>query len=281
MALGLWTEGLSIGYRDRCLATEIALAVPRGGIVCLLGPNGSGKTTLFKTLLGLLPPLAGDVLIDGTALHRLSPLAIARMIAYVPQTQGPIFPYTAQEIVLMGRTAQVGLFSAPSIADHQAVDDAMERMQITQLAGQTFTTLSGGQRQLVLIARALAQETPLIILDEPTASLDFGHQIEVLNCIRELANANLGLIISTHNPDHAFAIADQVVLIDQRGVSPARTAVEQLTAERLSALYGHPIEVFRLPDGRRLCMSAADPSVLNPKDDLARLDNHGHRRADC
>lgn len=259
MAVGIRASGLSIGYRDRPLATDIHVHVPRGQIVCLLGPNGSGKTTLFKTLLGLLPARVGAVDIDGVALHHLSPQEIARRIAYVPQTQGPVFPYTVEEIVLMGRTAQVGLFSAPSAIDREVAADALAQMHIKHLSTQAFTTLSGGQRQLVLIARALAQQTPYVVLDEPTASLDFGNQMKVLEQVRQLADASLGLIISTHNPDHAFAVADQVVLLDETSVSDAKPPAQQLTADRLTALYDYPIEVVTLADGRQLCVSRPRP----------------------
>lgn len=255
MAIGITADQLSIGYPERPLATNINVHVGRGEIVCLLGPNGSGKTTLFKTLLGLLPTRAGHVAIDGIALQALSPQQIAQRIAYVPQTQGPIFPYTVEDIVLMGRTAQVGLFSAPSSMDREIASQALDKMQIRHLQDQVFSTLSGGQRQLTLIARALAQHTPYIVLDEPTASLDFGNQMKVLECVRQLADDALGLIISTHNPDHAFAVADQVILLHEAAITAAKPPAEQLTSERLTALYDHPIEVVTLNDGRQVCVS--------------------------
>lgn len=261
MALGITAHELGIGYRDRVLATHIELHVQRGHIVCLLGPNGCGKTTLFKTLMGLLPARAGTVEIDGAALNHLSPEEIARRIAYVPQTQGPVFPYTVEEIVLMGRTAQVGLFSAPSSSDREIARDALAQMHIEQLSHQTFSTLSGGQRQLVLIARALAQQAPYVVLDEPTASLDFGNQMKVLEQVRQLADASLGLIISTHNPDHAFAVADQVILFGEAGISDAKPPAQQLTGERLTALYDHPIDVVTLADGRQVCVSRPRPDA--------------------
>ena len=263
MAVGIKALQLSIGYRERLLATDIQLHVPRGQIVCLLGPNGCGKTTLFKTLLGLLPARAGSVDIDGLGMHTLSPQAIARRIAYVPQTQGPVFPYTVEEIVLMGRTAQVGLFSAPTLKDREIASDALAKLHIEHLGTQTFPTLSGGQRQLVLIARALAQQTPYVVLDEPTAALDFGNQMKVLEQIRALADAELGLILSTHNPDHAFSVADQVVLMTGHGVTSAQPPAVQLTGERLSALYDHPIEVVTLADERRFCVSRPRPRSLH------------------
>jgi iron complex transport system ATP-binding protein len=153
----------------------VSLAVGPGETLCLLGPNGSGKTTLFRALLGLLPAQGGRVRVGGDDLDRLSRREIANRMAYVPQAHAPPFPFAARDIVLMGRTARMGAFAAPGRADRAATDAAMERLGIGALADADYSRLSGGQRQLVLVARALAQEAPLLVMDEPTASLDFGN----------------------------------------------------------------------------------------------------------
>ena len=180
----LEAQGLGFGYPGKPVGRDVSLALGAGEVLCLLGPNGSGKTTLFKTLLGLLPAQAGEVLIDGRALRRLARVEVATRIAYVPQAHTAHFPYTVRDMVTMGRTAHLGPFARPGARDHAAA----------------LTRVSGGQRQLALIARALAQASTLIVMDEPTASLDFGNQALVLREIRALAAQGYGIVLSTHDP---------------------------------------------------------------------------------
>src|SRR5277367_1260532 len=184
----LTAENLSVGYGDRVVGSGISLAVVPGEVLCLLGPNGSGKTTLFRTLLGLQPPLAGAVSIDGVPLEFLRPADIAQRLAYVPQAHVTEFSYTVLDVVLMGRTARLRSFASPGSEDLRVALNSLDSLGIGNLAGRDYTQISGGQRQLALIARALAQETPFLVMDEPTASLDFGNQAMILERIRELAS---------------------------------------------------------------------------------------------
>jgi len=254
----LAAQGLGFGYRDRRVGSDVTLELAAGEVLCLLGPNGSGKTTLFKTLLGLLPPQSGAVLIDGRDARTLTRDAIARQISYVPQAHGVFFPYTVRETVLMGRTAHLGLFSAPSASDHAATAAAIERMGITHLADAIYTQISGGERQLALIARALAQEARVVIMDEPTANLDFGNQVRVLERIRALAGEGIGVLLSTHDPDHAFLCADRVAMLHQGRLMACGTVSEVMTAEKLQQIYGVAVSVTAvpLPDGktRSVCL---------------------------
>lgn len=172
---GLQARNLAIGYAGRRIADGLNLTLQRGEILCLLGPNGIGKSTLFRTLLGLQPALAGSVQVQGDSLAMLNARHIAQRIAYVPQAQSGSFPFTLFDMVLMGRTAHRGLFAAPSRRDHSIATAALQRLGISALADTIYTRLSGGERQLGLIARALAAEAPLMLLDEPTANLDFGN----------------------------------------------------------------------------------------------------------
>lgn len=207
-------------------------------MLALLGPNGGGKTTLLRTLLGLIPPLAGEVILGGHPLGRLPARERARLVAYVPQTQASAFAFTVGDVVLMGRTAQAGPFSRPAARDRDAAAAAMARLGIAHLAGRPCTEVSGGERQLALIARAVAQDARAVVLDEPTASLDFGNQGRVMREIDALAAGGLGVIFSTHDPNHAARHADRVLLIRDGARLAHGPAREVVTRAALAALYG-------------------------------------------
>jgi len=237
-------SGLAIGYRDREVGRGLDVKLQQGEVLALLGPNGSGKTTLLKTLLGILTPLAGEPTIDGTPIGRFSAAERARRIAYVPQSHTPSFAFTVETIVLMGRTAHGNLFSAPSGADRAVAARALERFGIAALSTRPYTMISGGERQLVLLARALAQEPRFIVLDEPTASLDFGNQGKVLREMRALAASGHGVLFTTHDPNHALRAADRAFLM-RSGARLAEGKVrEVLTRGRLEELYGTPVEAL-------------------------------------
>ena len=245
--------GLAVGYGRRAVLREVTLSVAPGEVLCLLGPNGCGKTTLFKTLLGLLPPLDGAIRLKGDPLALLTRRARARRAAYVPQATTPSFPFSALELVTMGRTARLGPFAQPGRADEAAARAALARLGVEDLAERSTAALSGGQRQLVLIARALAQEAPLLVMDEPTASLDFGNEAQVLDQATRLAADGFGVVLSTHDPDQAFAIADRAALIAEGRVLALGPPAEVLTPAALQRVYGVPVSVARLEDGRLIC----------------------------
>jgi iron complex transport system ATP-binding protein len=233
---------LGIGYRDRVVGRGLDVSLQQGEVLALLGPNGSGKTTLLKTLLGLLPPLAGTALIDERPLASYSPPERARRLAYVPQSHAPTFAFTVETVALMGRAAFGSLFSGPSAADRAIASAALERFGIAHLAARPYTMISGGERQLVLLARALAQEPAFIVLDEPTASLDFGNQGKVLREMRALAGAGHGVLFTTHDPNHALRSADRAFLM-RDGTRLAEGPVRNvLTRTHLEALYGAPVD---------------------------------------
>lgn len=243
----LEARSLGFGYPGHPVGRGVDLTLNPGETVCLLGPNGSGKTTLFRTLLGLIPPQAGRILLDGRDLARWPRAALARRIAYVPQAHAGVFPYTALDVVLMGRTPHLGPFAAPGHRDRGAAHAALHRLGISDLAGADYTRLSGGQRQLVLLARALAQGAAYLVLDEPTASLDFGNQVLVLTELRALRAAGLGVVLSTHAPDHAFACADRVLVLAGGRLVADGPPAEVVTAARLAEVYGVAVDVVRPP----------------------------------
>ena len=253
----LAAQKLAYGYPGRRIGNDVTFELNAGEVLCLLGPNGSGKTTLFKTLLGLLPVQGGEVILDGRDLRTLQRDAIARLVSYVPQAHGAFFPYTVLEVVLMGRTAHLGLFAAPSASDHGAALDAIRRMGIAHLADTTYTRISGGERQLVLIARALAQDAQMVVMDEPTANLDFGNQVRVLERIRALAADGIGVLLSTHDPDHTFLCADRVAMLHNGGLLACGVADDVMTTAQLQQLYGVDVVVTEVALGqgtRRVCL---------------------------
>lgn len=249
-------RALAIGYPGRRVGAGFDVALRAGEVLALLGPNGSGKTTLLKTLLGLIPAQAGEVLLEGVPLARVPLRERALRLAYVPQATQAGFGFLAREVALMGRTAHGGWLSRPGPRDHAVADAALERLGIAALAERPVTQLSGGERQLVLIARALAQEPRAVVLDEPTASLDFGNQGRVLREVRRLAEGGLAVLFTTHDPNQALRWAHQVLMVRDGGPFAQGAPRELLTAERLQALYGAPVEALADPAGRRAFLPA-------------------------
>jgi len=235
---------LTIGYSDRVVGRGLNVALKQGEVLALLGPNGGGKTTLLKTLLGILAPRDGEVAIGGRSLAAIPLRERARLIAYVPQVHVPTFAFTVESVVLMGRTAHGSLFSRPSAHDRAVAMRMLEQFGIASLAPRPYTMISGGERQLVLLARALAQEPQFVVLDEPTASLDFGNQGKVMREIRALAAAGHGVLFTTHDPNHALRAADRAYLL-RAGEQIAEGAVDHvLTRAQLEALYRAPVETL-------------------------------------
>jgi iron complex transport system ATP-binding protein len=253
MAVTLEARALGYGYPGRPVGRGLDLSLGAGEVLCVLGPNGGGKTTLFRTLLGLLPAQAGEILLDGQALAQLPRPVVARRMGYVPQGQAAQFAFTVREAVLMGRTAHVGLFAAPGAADREAAGRAIEAVGIESLAERVLTELSGGERQLAMIARALAQGARLLVLDEPTASLDFGNQVRVLREVRRLAAEGYAVVFSTHDPGQAFLAASRVLLIAHGGARYQGAPQEVITPENLRAVYGVQVRVAEVA-GARVCV---------------------------
>ncbi len=234
-------RALAIGYRDRLVGDNLSVDMNEGEALALLGPNGGGKTTLLKTLLGLLPPRGGTVTLDGKPLSSFTVRERAQVIAYVPQVHTGTFAFPVETVVLMGRTAHGSLFARPGAKDIAVARQMLARLGIAHLSGRPYTEISGGERQLVLLARALAQEPRFVVLDEPTAALDFGNQGKVLNEIEALARSGLGVLFTTHDPNHALRAAHRAILLREGRIVAEGETRNVLTQENLEALYGAPV----------------------------------------
>lgn len=237
-------QGLSCGYRRQQIVFDASFSMRRGEFTCIIGANGCGKTTLLKTILGLLPPMGGRALFEGRDIAAMTDRERAQEIAYIPQAHTPPFPFSVSDVVLMGRTPHIGRFSSVSHQDKLVAWNALRTLGIEGLADRTYTKLSGGQRQLVLIARALAQQPKLIVMDEPTASLDFGNQQTVLSRMRELSRAGASILMVTHDPHHAAYCADSVVVMDAGRIKETGTPERIITKDQLEQVYGTPIDVL-------------------------------------
>jgi iron complex transport system ATP-binding protein len=249
----LEVRDLSFAYGDHQVLEKINFNLGQGELLGMLGPNGSGKSTLFRCILGLEKKYSGRVLLDGKGIETKSPGEMARSIAYVPQSHYPSFNYSVLDMVLMGTAARIREWSQPGKKQRQAAEEALERLGIVHLRFRDFRRLSGGEQQLVLVARALAQEAGLLVMDEPTANLDYGNQLKVLFQIKALSRQGYSVILSTHNPDHAFLFAGRVLALHRRRIVASGPPAEVLTAGLIAELYGVQVVIRRDEDGNSSC----------------------------
>lgn len=234
---------VSCGYGSKTVLSGVSLSVRLGEILCLLGPNGVGKTTLFKTILGFLELQGGEITLDGANIRQWPPKRLAQKIGYVPQAHVPPFPFTVLEVVIMGRTAHLGMFASPSRQDRKLAEDALDALDVGCLKERIYTELSGGERQMVLIARALTQQPEFLVMDEPTANLDFGNQVRVLEQVKRLARQGLGVIMTSHFPDHAFLCSSKVALLEKDNRLTVGEAERVVTEANLKSAYGVNVRI--------------------------------------
>ena len=249
---------ISCGYENnRNVLENVSFAMNTGEICCILGPNGVGKTTLFKTILHLMKSTEGKIIIDGDDVSKMSASRRAKFMAYVAQQHVPPFPYIVKDVVLLGRVNSVRYFGQPSETDYEIVEQAMEDMGIRHLRDKVYTDISGGERQLVMIARALAQEPSFLILDEPTASLDYGNMVKVMQKIINLTERGYGIVMTTHSPDQAFMCDSKVALLQKYEPVKYGDAVDVITKKNLYDAYKVDVQVleFVADSGKvvRLC----------------------------
>ena len=247
----LEARSVAVRYRPKApLALDgVNCQVAGSELVAVVGPNGSGKTTLVRALLGLLPLERGTARVDGRAVGSWSRASLARVVGVVGQQEEAVFRLTVAETVMLGRYARLGPLAAPGAADRAAVEASLRRCDIVELADRPVDSLSGGEWKRVRVARALAQEPRALVLDEPTASLDIRHEMELFELMRQLVDGGLAGLVITHHLNLAARFADRIVLLD-RGVVVAEGApAEVMNRETLSRVFEWPVTVTTLSDG--------------------------------
>ena len=250
---------LSFSYGSREILHDLSFSIPDGCLVNVLGPNGVGKSTLFRCILGLSPHYSGTILVNGKDLRALSVRERAREISYIPQSHAPVYDYEVVDVVLMATGNDLKMLATPGEAQLQRAHEALARIGIEHLAHRTYTQISGGEQQLVLIARALAQNARTIIMDEPTSALDYGNTVRVLSCVKQLAREGLSIVQSTHQPDQAFLFADKTLVVYDGTVEAYGDPKDVITAELVGRIYGVEVEVNSLyGDKVRVCVPTSE-----------------------
>ncbi len=245
----LVADELSFAYRPgENVLDGVSLRAANGRFVCVLGPNGSGKTTLLRCMLGRLKPAGGKILLDSRRIRSFSPKALARMMAYVPQLPGSAFAFTVQELVLMGRFAHCGALGLAAKADLAIARAAMEMTDTLQFAGRTLGELSGGEAQCVMIARALAQQPVVMLLDEPTSHLDIANQLKIYRMMQRLAHEwKMAVVCVSHDINLAGRFADELVVMRDGKVIAAGGPVDVIREDILRKTYGVDISLIPAP----------------------------------
>lgn len=255
--MGIEVKDLSFSYGDRQVLTDISFRVRKGEFLSILGANGVGKSTLLRCILGLLPGYGGEIRVSGQELSEFSVKELAKRIAYIPQTSAPTFNYSVYDIVLMGLTSEIRAFASPGKKEKERVCQALEKLDIGHLANRCFHRLSGGERQLVLLARAIVQKAPILVLDEPTASLDFGNRIMVMQQAKTLAEEGYTIIQTTHEPELCYLYSDRILALKGGTVFRDGTPKEVMIKENIRELYGVEVQIFSLlDDSARICLPA-------------------------
>lgn len=246
---------LCFSYGTREVLKNVSFCAQSGEVLSVLGPNAVGKSTLFSCILRLLTPKHGEILIDGKSIADMSTKVLAQKIAFIPQSHNPVFNYSVFDMALMGATAQLGTFANPGKAQNEAVERALERLGILHLKDRGYLQLSGGERQLTLIARALVQNAKILLMDEPSASLDFGNRLRVMKNLRDLAAEGYCIIQSTHDPEQAYLYSDRILALYDGEVLAHGRPKDIFDASLISKLYGVAVEVCALhDDAARVCI---------------------------
>jgi iron complex transport system ATP-binding protein len=266
----LEVRDLACGYSPKKpVVSNVNFRLDEGDVMAILGPNGVGKTTVFKAILNLAKPLAGQICVRGENTVSWSPKKIASIFAYVAQSHIPTFPYLVKDVALMGRLGQNAAMSNPSREDYEIVEQALEDVGIRHLRDKVYTEISGGERQLLMIARALAQQPKIVIMDEPTANLDYGNMLLVIECIKKLSSQGLCIVFTTHMPDQAFMCANKVELLIRNGPAIFGDVADVITEKNLNEAYGKDIRILDVVDANGYPMRVVAPGFMARKTNKA------------
>ena len=257
-------KNISFDYDGEEIFSNISFFIDKGDVLCILGPNGTGKTTLIKCLNGLHDIKSGEISVNGNDMKKLSFKQISKHIGYIPQSHVPSFPFKVFDVVLMGRAPYLNLTDSPKDEDVEIAEDALKTLGIEDLKDKEYTNLSGGERQLVFLARVLCQKPDILILDEPTSHLDFGNQIKLLEIIDNHAKSGLSIIMSSHFPDHAFLSSTKVAIMKDGGFIDFGTPDDVVSEENLRKAYSIDVKLIELDNKRKVCV----PLKTNLKIDL-------------
>lgn len=242
-------KNLKFGYYDSEIFKDLTLEIESGEILTILGPNGSGKTTLLKLIQKILYPKGGNIIVSGKDIRDYTFKELSKEISYVPQIHKPNFPFTVFDFVLMGRNPYLENYSVPREKDAKIVERSLKDLGVTHLKDRLYTDLSGGELRLVLIARAIAQETDVLLLDEPTAFLDFKNKLFVLKKIKELKQKrNLTIVMTLHDPNEAINFSDRILLINRNEIVSFGSPEVVLTVENIKKVYSIDIEIYQIND---------------------------------
>ncbi len=248
-------KDLRFSYGVNEVLKGIDVTASAGELLSILGPNGVGKSTLFRCMLGLLKGYSGIIEVGGLDINKLTAAQMAKLVAYIPQSHYPSFNYSVLNMVLMGTTSQISALRSPGRAQLEMAEAALEQVGVAHLSEKIYTHISGGERQLVLIARALAQNARILVLDEPTANLDYGNQLHVMSQVKALTRSGYTVIQSTHQPEQAFQYSDHVLAIKDGTVLADGRPSDIVTEELMKSLYAADIEVVSLYEDKvRLCI---------------------------
>lgn len=248
----LKVENLNFYYGEHHVLKNISFNAEKPELWALMGPNGGGKTTFFKCIMGFLKPDSGSIIISGINYKEITTSKMAKLISYVPQEHKPPFPFTVREIVLMGRSPYMnGVFGLKN-KDYDIADNSMDTVGILDIAHKPVTSLSGGQRQLVLIARAIAQDTPIMILDEPTSALDFNNQINIWKILKQISSSKL-VIACSHDPNHILWFTDKTIAVKNGEIKASGITKEIISTQLLKEIYGSEYYIANVDNKNIIC----------------------------
>ncbi len=247
--MSLSVRDLTFAYKKSPVLSGVSFDAAPGELLAVLGPNGVGKTTLFRCVLGEQKRYSGTITVDGADVRGFSPRETAHRIAYIPQTHAMTFRFSVFDTVLTGTSHTLSPFASPGRAQEKIAAEALERLGIAALSDRSFDTLSGGEQQLVYVARALAQQAKILLMDEPTSSLDYGNQLNVLSVVKKLTKDGYTVLLSTHNPQHALWYADRVLALRDGRAAAFGPTDETLTPALLHMLYGTRAQLYETPGG--------------------------------